>query len=207
MKGEKHTGAADPAETRRGGFRPSIVFFLLFFCLLLKTVPPASAAEISEVTVRLANNEIHVSTLLKPDSRIIDDMNGGITKEFVFYIDLFRIWNVWPDEFILGTKVVRILRSNQIKREYVASSFYGNVHLEKRFKDLDSMVGWAFSIQELKLANVRELEQGTYFVKVTVESRIKKLPPVVGYLLFFVPEKELSIYRNSPAFTITTKGQ
>lgn len=207
-KGEKHTGAADPADARRGGFRAPLLFPLFFLLLLLKPGPPASAAELSEVLVHINNSEIHVSTSLKPDARIIDDMNGGVTKEFVFYIDLFRVWDIWPDEFVLGKKIVRILRSNQIKREYVASSFYGNVHLEKRFKDLDAMAGWAFTIEDLKLATTRELEQGTYFVKVTVESRIKKLPPVVGYLLFFVPEKELSISRNSQGFPVTaTRGQ
>ncbi|MCC6345942.1 MAG: DUF4390 domain-containing protein [Nitrospirales bacterium] len=207
MNREKHTGAADPADTCRGGFRASLLFFLLFFCFFLQTLPPAAAAELSEVTVHIINNEIHVSASLKPDPRIIDDMNGGITKEFVFYIDLFRVWNIWPDEFVLGKKIVRILRSNQIKREYSASSFYGNIHLEKRFKDLDAMVGWAFTLEELKLATTRELEQGIYFVKVTVESRVKKLPPVVGYLLFFVSEKDLSLYRNSQEFPVTTKGQ
>ncbi|MBI3593199.1 MAG: hypothetical protein HY099_06955 [Nitrospirae bacterium] len=62
------------------------------------------------------------------------------------------------------------------------------------------------TISDMKLTNIRELETGTYFVKVTAESRMKKLPPVIGYLLFFVPEKEFSVSKNSQTFQINTKG-
>ncbi|MBI5213201.1 MAG: DUF4390 domain-containing protein [Nitrospirae bacterium] len=100
---------------------------------------------------------------------------------------------------------MRVLKSNPIKREYVASSIDGNVQLEKRFKDLESMIEWVMNIGDSKLTNTKELEPGSYFVKVSVESRIRKLPPVIGYLLFFVPEKELSISKNSPPFQINIK--
>lgn len=164
------------------------------------------AMEISSVNVRLSNNDLYVSASVKPDAKFMEDMNEGMSKEVTFYIDLFRVWDVWPDEFVLGKKVVNILRSNQIKREYTATSIHGNIQLEKRFKDLESMLGWAMNVHEMKLANIRELDPAIYFVKVTVESRIRKLPPVIGYLLFFVPEKEFSISKNSPHFQISPRG-
>ncbi len=182
-----------------------LIPLLLFICLLLFTAVPGFAIEISGVDIKIHNNDIYVTTSVKPDQRFMDDMNNGLSKEFAFYIDLFRVWGVWPDEFVTGRKFVRVLKSNPIKREYVASSIDGNVQLEKRFKDLESMIEWVMNIGDSKLTNTKELEPGSYFVKVSVESRIRKLPPVIGYLLFFVPEKELSISKNSAPFQINVK--
>ncbi len=162
--------------------------------------------EIAPITIKVVNSELHVTASVRPDPKFMADMNEGLSKEFIFYIDLFRVWNIWPDEFVLGRKITQILKSNQIKREYVATSLYGNVHLEKRFKSPESMVEWAMSVADVKLTNVKELDAGTYFVKVTVESRIRKLPPIVGYFLFFLPEKEFTISRNSQQFQLNTKG-
>lgn len=174
------------------------------FCFLIFAAH-GFAIEISGVDVKIHNNDIYVTTSVKPDQKFVDDMNNGLSKEFAFYIDLFRVWSVWPDEFVTGRKFVRILKSNPIKREYIASSIDGNVQLEKRFKDLESMIEWVMNIGDSKLTNIKELEPGSYFVKVSVESRIRKLPPVIGYLLFFVPEKELSVSKNSPPFQINVK--
>lgn len=174
------------------------------FCVLCSAVA-IFAADISTVNVKIHDNDIYVSISVRPDSKFIDDMNNGLSKEFVFYIDLFRVWNLWPDEFVTGKKIVKTFKSNPIKREYVASSIDGNTHIEKRFKDLESMVEWAMNIREIKLTNVKELEPGEYFVKVTVESKIRKLPPVIGYLLFFVPENEFSISKDSQRFQINKR--
>lgn len=186
-------------------FIPGSVVCLLLsvFCLLPSVL---FAAEITDINVRLANSELFVSAALKPDTKTADDLSQGISKEFTFYIDLFRVWNVWPDEFVLGKKIVRILKSDQIKREYVATSISGQTHLEKRFKDLNSMMEWAMTIPELKLTSTKELEPGLYFVKVTIESRIRKLPAIIRSILIFVPEHEFKIFRDSPAFMITAKG-
>jgi hypothetical protein len=178
--------------------------FLFLFVILAVICPATSvfSSEIATVSVTQANSEIFVTTALQPDQKFIDDLNNGLSKELVFYIDLFRHWKLWPDEFVLGQKIVRVLQIDSIKREYVGSSVEGNVKTIRRFKDLDSMIVWAININDLKLTNVKVLEPDDHYVKVTVESSLKKLPAVVGYLLFFVPSKEFSISRDSSAFKI-----
>jgi len=181
-----------------------IMSLLVLFELLL-FVGAGTAAEIPEVSFRLANNELYASTAIRPDQKFVDELSDGLSKELTFYIDLFRVWNIWPDEFVLGEKIITTLKSNPIKREYIATRVTGNISLKKRFSDLESMVNWAMAPPEIKLTNVKELEAGTYFIKVTAESRIRKLPPVIGYLLFFVPDKDFSISKNSHTFEINTK--
>jgi hypothetical protein len=106
---------------------------------------------------------------------------------------------MWPDEFIAGKKIVKTLRSDPIKKEYTATTFDGATLIEKRFKRFDSMLDWTFTIKDLKLINIKELQLSDYYVKVTVESRLRQLPPVIGYLLFFVPEKDFKLSKDSPS--------
>ncbi|HMK61322.1 MAG TPA: DUF4390 domain-containing protein [Dissulfurispiraceae bacterium] len=163
----------------------------------------AAASEIAPIVVEQVNNEVIITTALQPDQKLIDDLDSGLSKELVFYVDLFRHWHIWPDEFVLGKRIVRVLQSDPIKREYIGTSTEGNVRTIKRFKDLGSMVAWAMNVFDFKLTNVKALEADDYYIKVTVESNLKKLPPVIGYLLFFTPTKEFSLSKNSNLFRIS----
>ncbi len=182
-----------------------IIFSVLLLFEQLAFVKAGSAVEFSDINFRFSNNELYVSTAVKPDQKIMNDLNDGLSKEFIFYIDLFRVWNIWPDEFVLGQKIITTLKNDPIKREYFATRVNGNISLNKRFNDLESMLDWAMALSDIKLTNIKELEAGTYFIKITAESRIRKLPPVIGYLFFFVPDKDFSISKNSQTFQINTK--
>jgi hypothetical protein len=46
------------------------------------------------------------------------------------------------------------------------------------------------------------LPGGKYYIKVTVESNIKKLPSVLEHLLFFIPRYEKKITIESKSFTL-----
>lgn len=127
----------------------------------------------------------------------LQELSNGITKEFKFYIDIFRVWKMWPDEFVMSKYFIRTLQSDPVKMEYIATSSDENSQIKKRFKSFESMIQWALSISDLKLANIRELESGQYFVRVTVESKIRKLPPVIGYFMIFLPENEFKITKDS----------
>jgi hypothetical protein len=185
--------------------------FKSFFCLflvsgyLLLSHSMSNGAEITGPEVKLYNDEIYVSTALSLDEKYIQELRNGITKEFRFYIDLFKVWKIWPDEFVLGELIVRTLKCDPVKMEYIATSSYGSTLIEKRFKSFESMVKWAVSIDNLKLTSTKELEPVTYFVRLTVESKIRNLPPVIGYFLIFLPENEFKIKKDSPVFKIGAK--
>lgn len=152
--------------------------------------------------VKLVNNDIYVSFSLNLDEKSLQEVKRGIDKELKLYIDLFRIWKVWPDEFVLGKTSIRTMKVDPIKKEYVATSSDGNTLVERRFKSFESMAGWSLSIRDLKLANTREMDSGEYFVRVTAESKVRKLPPVIGYFLIFLSENEFKIIKDSAMFVI-----
>ena len=173
---------------------------LVLCCLALPNFTEAQM--ISGPEVRLITNNIQVSFSLIPDSKQVQEMKDGIEKEFRLYIDLFRVWRGWPDEFVLGRFYSRTLKSDPIKKEYVASSYDGNVIVEKRYRSFESMLEGTLSVRDLTLTNTCELEPAMYFVRITAESRVRKLPPVIGYFFIFISENEFKIRKDSASFAI-----
>jgi hypothetical protein len=177
--------------------------YIIFFLLITLIFPVLSEAQvISGPEVKVVNNDIHVSFSLNLEDKKLQEIRSGIDKELKIAVDLFRIWRVWPDEFVLGKLSVRTLKADPVKKEYVATSLEGNTLIEKRFKSFESMIGGALSVKDMKLTNIRAIDPGEYFVRVTIESRIRRLPPVIGYLFIFVSENEFKIVKDSGVFVI-----
>ncbi len=177
-------------------------FCLLFpLVALLITFSPVSGAEISGPALTTSNSELFVDATLSLDDKYLQELRNGMKKEFHFYIDLYRVWGMWSDEFISGKQLIRKLKSDPVKTEFVATSSNGSIVTQKRFKSFESMLRWALSLENERLTNISNLEPGTYYVRVTVESKIRQLPPVIGYFMIFVKENEFSIRKNSPQFT------
>lgn len=178
-------------------FLKIITFQVSFFTFLLLSYSLSCSSEIIGPEVKLKNNEIFVTTALSLDEKKLQELSNGITKELNFHIDIFRVWEMWPDEFVIGKNFIRTLQSDPVKMEYIATSKDENSQIKKRFRSFESMIQWALKISDLKLANLRELESGQYFVRVTVESKVRKLPPVIGYFMIFLPENEFRITKDS----------
>jgi hypothetical protein len=163
---------------------------------------PAGGQEIAGPEVRLANNDVYVSFSLVPGARHIEEIKEGIDKELKLFVDLFRVWKVWPDEFVLGKFYSRRMKVDPIKKEYVATSFDGNVIVERRFRSFETMLAWTISVKDLKLTNTRELEPGQYFVRITAESKVRNLPPMIRQFFVFISENEFKIRKDSGIFSI-----
>ena len=114
------------------------------------------------------------------------------------------MWNVWPDEFIVGKFSIRTIKYDPVKTEYIATSNDGRTLIEKRFTSFETMLKWALSIDTLELAIPKDLEPGAYFIRVIVVSKIRQLPPVLRDLLIFIPENEFKIKKDSAVFYIGT---
>ena len=177
--------------------------YTIFFLLITLIFPGLSEAQvIAGPEVKIVNNDIYVSFTLTLEDKNLQEIKRGIDKELKINVDLFRIWKVWPDEFVLGKVSVRTLKAEPVKKEYVATSLEGNTLIEKRFKSFESMISGVLSVRDMRLTNIREIDPGKYFVRVTIESKIRKLPPVIGYLFIFLSENEFKIVKDSGVFVI-----
>lgn len=160
----------------------------------------AAENEIIGPQVKIVDNQVRVTASLILNEKSLTELRNGVTKDLTFTIDLFRVWKMWPDEFIVGKTIVRTLKSDPVTMAYQATSNDGATIVKKKFKSFESMLEWGLLISDLKIANTKDLEKGVYFVRVTVESRIRKLPPVIGHFMIFLPETEFTIRKDSPAF-------
>jgi len=177
--------------------------YIIFFLFITLFFPVSSEGQIiTGPEVKLSSNDIYVSFSLNLEDKSLQEIKGGIDKELKLYIDLFRIWKVWPDEFVLGKMYIRTLKADPIKKEYVATSSDGSTLVERRFKSFESMINWTLSVKDLKLTSTREIDPGGYFIRVTIESKIRKLPPVIGYFFIFLSENEFKVIKNSGSFVI-----
>lgn len=181
-------------------FAITVLVFLALSCTLFPV--RAEGHSISGPEVRLANNDIYVSFSFSPDDKTVQEVRDGLDKDLRLHADLFRVWKNWSDEFVLGKFYSRTLKSDPIKKEYVMSSFDGQTLVEKRFRSFESMMNSALAVKDLKLTNTRELEPGEYFVRVTVESKTRKLPPFIGHILIFVQDNEFKVRKDSPVIHI-----
>ncbi|GBD99393.1 hypothetical protein BMS3Abin07_01428 [bacterium BMS3Abin07] len=177
--------------------------FFIFFNII--TTKSTEAAEIGDVSVTINKGIISVSGNLILDDTQINDLKNGLQKELIFYVDLFRQWDIWPDEFIKGLKIIRRLKSDPVKNEFIMVSSIKGSTTEHRFNTLESLLSEALKFNNVLLSSTGDLLPGNYFVKVTAVSRIRKLAPLIGYLLFFVPEKEFTVEKNSDIFVLPAK--
>lgn len=186
--------------------RTKLSFALVSLCLgaamTLSVEREASAVGLNPVLFEQESESLSVMSSLDIDEQLRNDLMNGVKKELTFYIDLFRQWELWPDEFIHGIKFSRTISSDPIKKEYIVIFDDGLSRAERRFNSLDTLLEQGLRIDVKHALSTAGLPDGNYFVRLTVESRIRKLAPIIGYFLFFVPEKEFTIKRDSALFKV-----
>ncbi|MCK4911119.1 MAG: DUF4390 domain-containing protein [Thermodesulfovibrionales bacterium] len=179
-----------------------IISLILSATLLVASALP-SHAEVYGPNVKTRNNTILVSTGMNLDEKSIEEINKGVSKDIVFYIDLFRQWRGWPDEFVLGVSVAQTLRCDPVKKEFIAVSKRGGNEVTKRFETCDQLISWTMSLPDEKIASVAGLDpEAKYYVVTTVESRIRRIPKFIKRVLFFIPDTEFRVEAESKVFVL-----
>lgn len=182
------------------------LIIILFVCCAVVFFPASAlTSEILGPEVKIQDSDVIVSTGIDYLEDIEATIKSGIQKEIVFTLELFRAWSFWPDEFVVSKKVQRTIKYDNLRGEYMASSFDGTTRINKKFKDFNIMTTWAFKVDGINLVNIRELEPGSYYLRVVVESKSRELPRVIGLLMLFIPEVEMSLAKESEPFNVGDK--
>ena len=179
-----------------------IISTLIAVTLFLVASMPVSA-EVYGPNVKIRNNTILISTGMNLEEKSIDEITKGVSKDIVFYVDLFRRWRWWPDEFVIGISVSQALHCDPVKKEYTVVSIRGDEEIKKRFESCEQLLNWTMSLPDQKLATVAGLdEEAKYYVVTTVESRIKRIPSFIKKFLFFVGDSEFKVKAKSDYFLV-----
>jgi dihydroorotase len=160
----------------------------------------SGAAEIIGPDVSSFETEARVGLSVKLDDEFVQQISKGFQKEFTIYVDLFRRWDVWPDEFIRGVKIIRTIKADTVKGEFTATSFDGVTMIDKRFATFEQMMLWALTVKDVRIQLGDIGDRENHFVRVTVESRKQNLPKMIGYILFFTDSKDFKVFKDSAPF-------
>ncbi|GAB5046795.1 DUF4390 domain-containing protein [Thermodesulfovibrio sp. TK110] len=162
----------------------------------------AQAIENINMEIHRESSFLIVKARIIPSQEFIEDFKNGLSKNIFILIELYRRWSIIPDEFISGVQIQRVLVSDPIKDEFIVKTLQGETLTEKRFKNWQEALDWALNIEPLKIVNINNVERGKYYIKITVESNIKKLPSVLEHILFFIPTYEKKITKESENFRL-----
>ena len=175
--------------------------------------PPvaAMAAGISGFSIRIPSgqsnppDQLLVSAKVAPGSRFLRDLQDGMQKRLIFYVDIFRKWHSWPDEFVLGTKIERRLECDNVKGEYTLTTSEAGKTRQTRYKNCNGVMGNAFILKNVKLSDLKELTSGKYIVRVTAESKAGNMAPILGQIFFFIQDYEFKAVAESGILYLGTK--
>lgn len=185
-----------------------ILKFLIFsfFIILTPTLVYGKGEQMSDVIVTQGDDALIVSsTLLGCFSKDFEDaIRNGFEKEITFYIEIYRRWSFWPDEFILSKKIQKTIKYDVMKKIYYTSSYDGLYLEEKVFDDHEIMKIWVSKITDVKVTPLSLFNpKATYFVRIKAESKFKKLPPILENLLFFITTTDFETpWKRSAYFSL-----
>lgn len=176
--------------------------FLSNIFILLTNLGSASCIENVDILTKKNPESLTVSIKITPSIDFVEDFKSGLGKNIQILVELYKRWSIIPDEFITGVKIQRALISDPIKEEYIVKNIEGNTVREKRFKNSTDALNWGLTVDLIEFNSIKNFEPGKYYVKVTVESNLKKLPLLLEHFLFFIPKYDKRIIKESERFDL-----
>jgi len=152
--------------------------------------------------MKVLDNNIIVSLSINQVTELAKSITSGVGKEITFTIELLRAWRFWPDEFIVSKQVSRVIKYDNLRDQYRVISYDGVTRTVKYYNDYHEVKDWIFNVSNVNLANVKELEPDSYYIRIVVESKSLEQLPLIGFLIHFIPEVEMTLAKESPPFKI-----
>jgi len=180
-----------------------IIIFLTSSLLVLSCTTVSTPQIVGNMNI--VNNNIIVNLHIDNITELETLITSGIEKEIIFTVELLRVWNYWPDEFVVSKKISKVIKHDNLRDHYRASSYDGITRSKRYFKDYDSVKDWIYNVKDVNLANVKGLEPGSYYIRIVVESKSVEQLPLLGVLMHFIPEVEMSLAKESQPFAIGDK--
>ena len=183
--------------------KKQLTILILVLCtLFVSTRASALVPEIIGPDMMIINNNIIVNLSIDNVTDLEATIRAGIEKEIIFTIELIRSWRFWPDEFVVSKKISKVIKYDNLRDQYRASSYDGISRIENNFKDFNAMKDWIFNVNAINLANVKELERDSYYIRIVVESKSLEQLPLIGFMMHLIPEVEMSLAKESEPFIV-----
>lgn len=178
----------------------SLIILLLILSILVSDT--LAIQQISYPLMQIKDNDIIVNFALLNVKKLKETLDTGVAREFIFTIELMRLWRFWPDEFVVSKRIRETVQYDILRRQYSIVSTDGELTVKRRVRGFQQLSQWIFANRTVNLANIKELDPGTYYIRVIVESRTVEKVPLIGHLIYLLPEKEVSMVARTKPFAI-----
>ncbi len=152
--------------------------------------------------MKIIDNDIIVSLSIENISELESTIKSGIGKEIVFTVELMRACRFWPDEFVVSKKIDKIIKYDNLRDQYHASTYDGINRIKNNIDQYSAVKDWLFSAKHINLANIKELDPSSYYIRVVVESKSLEQLPFIGFFMHFIPQVEMSLAKESSPFIV-----
>lgn len=177
-------------------------FISALLLLLAPSFVNASSLMIIGPHAMIKDSAIIVNTGIVNVKELEKSVKSGIEKEVVFTVELFRAWPLWPDEFVSTKKIKMIIKYDNLRDQYWASSSDHDNMKARKFREFLPIQNLLASISPISLGNIKSFETGEYYVRVVIESKSMEYPLLMGLLMHLIPETEMSLAKESEPFII-----
>ena len=180
----------------------SLIVSLQFCFILLLTAASWAFPFIHGPYKIVKDNDIIISLAVGNPEELEAAIRSGVEKEIIYTIELLRVWNFWPDEFVVSKKVIRTVKYDNLREHYRITSMNGINRSDTVVKADSSLKKAIFSVEAVNLVNVKELLPGMYYIRAIVETKSIEQYPIIGFVMHFIPESEMTLAKESEPFLV-----
>jgi hypothetical protein len=119
-------------------------------------------------------------------AKIEKAIHSGVPAAFTFYIKLYRVLSLWPDEQITQIELSHNLKYDNLKKAYIVTRSWEDNRLltVKTFEEAQKLMT---EVDSLSIVSLSQLEKGLqYQIRAKAELDKMTLPFYLHYVLFFV---------------------
>jgi len=165
-----------------------IFIILLILVFLFQT--PAFAQDARLVNLNISNTRDDLLIYFTVEGAFREKLKkailSGAPATFLFYINLYRVRNFWPDKNIADIKITHTIKYDILKKEFTVKRPWKNSKpvVTKSFQQAQKLMT---EIDSLKVVSLSSLEKGKrYQTRAKAEVSKVTLPFYLHYVLFFV---------------------
>ena len=166
----------------------SFILLVGFFVVIQATTSSAQDAKLKNIIVTNTRDDLLIYLTVEGAFRekMEKAIASGVPATFSFYVNLYRVRDLWINKGIADLKVIHSIKYDNLKNEYVIyRSWDGNdAKMVKSFDDAKKLMA---EIDSLKVLPLSTLEKGMqYQIRTKAQLSKMKLPFYLHYVLFFV---------------------
>lgn len=169
-------------------FKNKTIVFLAFIILLLTPSQGlAGKAELSDIIVTNTRDNVllyfNVKNFFTKDVK--ETILNGVSTKITFYISLYRVRNLWPDEKLAELEIHHNIKYDNLKSEFtITRSGHSNPIVVKTFVEAQKIMT---TVDDLTVIPLKELsKERRYQIRLKAELDESSLPFYLHYILFFI---------------------